>query len=211
MLGRSPITTNSAVPMQKAHMVSARTGTGNPPYTFVPGAAAPTLSSTGVTFYCCRAGDRRAQWKGRHSAGYSGARRSRKMETSARVFHDVEAGAAPVGAVAMPFRSTKTSAEWSTTGRLGRGSTSFFGAGGTQRADLDRPELVADVVDPHAGVLVGGEDQLRALKAARPVLVDVVRPEMAADGDVVAVARQREGGDADRVRSSPGCRRPRSA
>ena len=67
-------------------------------------------------------------------------------------------------------------------------------------ADLDRPEGIGDVIDPDAGVLIGGEDQPRALKRAGPVLVDIVRAEMAADRDIVAVVRQRERCDADRVR-----------
>jgi hypothetical protein len=42
-------------------------------------------------------------------------------------------------------------------------------------ADLHRAKLVGDVVDPDAGILVSREDQRLALKALRPVLVDIVR------------------------------------
>ena len=50
-----------------------------------------------------------------------------------------------------------------------------------------RPELVLDVVNAQAGVLIGREDQLGADEAAGPVLMDVVRPEMAADLQIVLV------------------------
>ena len=95
--------------------------------------------------------------------------------------------------------STKTSAECRTIGRFGRGSTQFGRRRRHERGDFLRPELVLDVVHAQARVLVGGEDQLLADEAARPIFVDVVRPEMAADLEIVLVRRLREGRDADRV------------
>src|SRR5260370_19564215 len=64
---------------------------------------------------------------------------------------------------------------------------------------LLRPELILDGVDAQAGVLICGKYNLGADEAARPVLVDVVWPEMAPDLQIVLVRRRREGRDADRV------------
>jgi hypothetical protein len=64
-----------------------------------------------------------------------------------------------------------------------------------ESTDLLGPVRVGDVEHAHARVLVGGEDQLGADQAAGPVLVDVVRAEMAALGDIVGFGRGREGGD----------------
>src|SRR5580693_2919724 len=54
------------------------------------------------------------------------------------------------------------------------------------------PELVLDVVHAQARVLVCGEDQLLADEGARPIFVDVVRPEMTADLEIVLVRGRRE-------------------
>ena len=66
------------------------------------------------------------------------------------------------------------------------------GAGGTQAPTSLGPVLVADVEHAHAGVLIGREDQLGADEAAGPVLVDVVRAEMAALALVVGLGRRAE-------------------
>src|SRR4051812_37393032 len=58
--------------------------------------------------------------------------------------------------------------------------------------DLFRPGLVGEVVDPHARVVIGGEDQLGALECARPVLVQVVRAEKSSLRAVVGFAGLRE-------------------
>jgi hypothetical protein len=66
-----------------------------------------------------------------------------------------------------------------------------------RHAGADLWGRVADVVHPNSSVLVGGENQSGALKAAGPILVHIVRPEMAADRDVIAIDRHRQGGDTD--------------
>jgi hypothetical protein len=45
-----------------------------------------------------------------------------------------------------PSASTNASAECSTTGRLGRGSISFFGAGGTQAPTFSGPGRLRDAL-----------------------------------------------------------------
>ena len=56
--------------------------------------------------------------------------------------------------------------------------------------------MVADVEYAHSRVLIGGKDQFRADETARPVLVDIVRAEVAALVHVVRLRRRREGGNA---------------
>ena len=53
---------------------------------------------------------------------------------------------------------------------------------------------------PDAGVLPRGEDQVFGDEALRPILPDVVRPEMGAFARIVDLRRSWESGDADRVR-----------
>jgi len=76
------------------------------------------------------------------------------------------------------------------------------GAGG-ERADFARPVRIADVEGAHPRVLVGGEDELRAHEASRPVLVDVVRSEVAALAHIVGLRRRGKGGDAHRICLGP--------
>jgi len=62
----------------------------------------------------------------------------------------------------MPFLSTNTSAECSTTGRFGLGSINFFGAGGTHAASLE--ELLSDLrkrTTAGATVLIKGSRFMR--------------------------------------------------
>src|SRR5258708_37300754 len=49
-----------------------------------------------------------------------------------------------------------------------------------QRANFLGPIWVADVEHAHSRVLIGGKGQFRAYETARPVLVDIMRAEMAA-------------------------------
>src|SRR5687767_9094196 len=65
--------------------------------------------------------------------------------------------------------------------------------------DLFRPRLVGDIVDPHAGVVVRGEDDSRALESARPVLVQVMRAEKPALRAVVGLGGLRERTDDRRI------------
>ena len=58
------------------------------------------------------------------------------------------------------------------------------------RRHLARRELVGDVEDAHARVVVGGEDRRLALQAVGPVLVQVVRPEGAEPAEVAARRRR---------------------
>src|SRR5215831_1862891 len=50
---------------------------------------------------------------------------------------------------------------------------------------LARLKRVVNVVGAHAGVVIGGEDQPRALEGARPVFVQVMRAEVATLGAIV--------------------------
>ena len=127
------------------------------------------------------------------------------------VLHDVQAGAAPIGAVAKAVLVDEDVGRVQDDGPVGARVDQLLRRRRHAGADLDGAELVADVVDPDAGVLVGGEDQRRALETARPVLVNVVRAEMSTDGDIV---RDRLAAERSRYRSgstSPDCRTPRSA
>ena len=66
-------------------------------------------------------------------------------------------------------------------------------------SDLARLERVLDIVGAHAGIVVGGEDQTRALERAGPVFMQVVRAEAAALGAIVRLRGLGEGGDADGI------------
>src|SRR5271166_3465823 len=66
-------------------------------------------------------------------------------------------------------------------------------------ADLLRPVRIRDVEHAHARTLPSGEDRGRALERAGPVLVQIVRPELATHLDVVLIARNRHRRDADRI------------
>jgi hypothetical protein len=76
----------------------------------------------------------------------------RRSDRSAAIFHDEETGAAPVGAITKTVSVDERRTECSAADRLGRGSISFL--------DFDGTKLIADVIDAHAGILVGGEDQM---------------------------------------------------
>src|SRR5688500_9114176 len=65
--------------------------------------------------------------------------------------------------------------------------------------DLLRPARVLEVVDPHAGVVVSGEDEARALEGARAILVQVVRAEEPALCAVVGFGGLRERADERRI------------
>ena len=58
------------------------------------------------------------------------------------------------------------------------------------RRDLFRPILIADVEHAHAGVVIGREDRLLADEAAGPVLVQVVRAEVAHRAEVAPRRRR---------------------
>ena len=62
---------------------------------------------------------------------------------------------------------------------------------------LLRPVRIGEVVDPHAGVVVGADDGRRTDEAALSVLVDVVRAEASAPGDVVGLVGDWERRDRD--------------
>src|SRR6202030_3556093 len=64
---------------------------------------------------------------------------------------------------------------------------------------LARLEWILDVEDPDAGIVIGREDEARALEGARPVLPKIMRPEIAAFGAVVGLGRDRHRGEAHRV------------
>src|SRR5882757_7204285 len=114
------------------------------------------------------------------------------------VLHDVQAGAAPVGAVANAVPVDEHVGRMQDDRPIGTRVDQFLRSRRHAGADLDRTELVADVVNPHSRVLVGGEDQRGTLETARPVLVNVMRPQMSTDRDIVPVVWLRESGDADR-------------
>src|SRR5204863_1262568 len=61
-----------------------------------------------------------------------------------------------------------------------------------QRADFFRRECVGYVEHTDASILMGREDHLRTDEGAGPVLVEIVRPEMAALRLVVGFGRCRE-------------------
>src|SRR5215471_16785237 len=106
-------------------------------------------------------------------------RRRELTPSSASVFHDIEPGIV-VGAIGNPIAVDEDVGGLNDAGAVRPVIDQPARRRRHQRADLDRPVLVADVEHPHAGVLVGGEDQLRADEAARAVLVNIVRAEMRA-------------------------------
>src|SRR5690348_998545 len=112
------------------------------------------------------------------------SRRWSRTGRSAEIFHDIEPGAAPVGAVAKAVPVDEHVGRVQHDRSVRPGIDELLRRRGHARADLDRPERIGDVIDPDAGVLIGGEDQRRALKRAGPVLVDIVGTEMAADRDI---------------------------
>src|SRR6266851_8832730 len=90
-----------------------------------------------------------------------------------------------------PRRSTNTSAEawWCQASRRGRDKCrDFFG---TKR--------IGNVIDSQPCVLVGHENDVRALEAALAILVQIVRPKLAADLAVVLFSGDRERGDRDGI------------
>ena len=62
-------------------------------------------------------------------------------------------------------------------------------------ADFLRAVRIGDVEHPHAGALPGGEDRGRGPERSGPVLVQVMRAELATHRDVVLVGRGRHGCD----------------
>src|SRR5258707_9503137 len=120
------------------------------------------------------------------------------MSSSALVFHDVEPGA-EVGDVAKRVLVDEYVGRVQHN-RSVRARIDPFGRRRRHKGgQLLLPELILDGVDAQAGVLICGKYHLGADEAARPVLVDVVWPEMAPDLQIVLVRRRREGRDADRV------------
>ncbi len=61
---------------------------------------------------------------------------------------------------------------------------------------LARLERILDVKDPDAGIVIGREDEAGALEGARPVLPEIMGPEIAAFGAVIGLGRDRHGGEA---------------
>jgi hypothetical protein len=83
---------------------------------------------------------------------------------STEILHDVESGAAPVGAVAETILVHEDIGRVKHDWPVGAGIDKFLRGGRHAGADFDRPEGIGDVIDPDAGVLIGGEDQPRALE-----------------------------------------------
>src|SRR5205814_7799005 len=61
-------------------------------------------------------------------------------------------------------------------------------------------EGVADIDDPHPGILIGREDQLRALERAGAIFMQIMRTEFRALLAVILLSRRRKGADLHRVR-----------
>jgi hypothetical protein len=105
------------------------------------------------------------------------------MSSSALVFHDVEPGA-EVGDVAervlVDEYVGRVQHDRSVRARIDPFGRRRRHEGG----HLLRPELILDGVDAQAGVLICG-NIISELTTARPVLVDVVWPEMAPDLQIV--------------------------
>src|SRR5450755_4479391 len=87
------------------------------------------------------------------------ARPTSSSKSSPLVLHDVQAGAAPVGAVANAVPVDEHVGRMQDDRPIGTRVDQFLRSRRHAGADLDRAELVADVVNPHPRVLVGGEDQ----------------------------------------------------
>src|SRR5712671_3750470 len=118
--------------------------------------------------------------------------------SSAKVFHDVKPSIV-IRAIDNPIAVDEYIRGLNDAGAVGTMVDQAPRRGRHQRADLDRAVLVADVEDPHARILIGRENELRAHEAAGAVLVDIVRTEMRALGLVVCFGRGREGRDAHGV------------
>src|SRR5271169_5660792 len=97
-------------------------------------------------------------------------------EWSARVFHDVQTGAAPIRAVRDSILVDEDIGGVQHHRPVGPRIHQLLRRGRNAGTDLYGLVGVADVIDANPGVLVGGENQFGALKAARAVLVHVVRP-----------------------------------
>src|SRR5258706_12908814 len=66
-------------------------------------------------------------------------------------------------------------------------------------SDLRGAERIANVVHPYASIEISREDQVGTLEGARPVLVQVVRPELPALFAVVDFVRYWQGGNRNRI------------
>src|SRR5713226_6590801 len=73
------------------------------------------------------------------------------------------------------------------------------GIGRYVESDFARLKRVLDVEGAHARIVIGGENQTRALERAGPVFVQIVRAEAAALGAIIRLRGLREGRDADRI------------
>ena len=101
----------------------------------------------------------------------------------------------------MPLASTKRSADWITRGRFRRACRPCARAPAGTSAPVSFGSIgVGNIEDAHAGILLGGEDQRVGLEAAGPVLMQIMRAEMAALGGIVGFGRRRQRCDRDRVR-----------
>src|SRR6266852_711645 len=118
--------------------------------------------------------------------------------SSAKVFRDVKPGIV-IGAIHNPIAVDEYVGGLNDAGAVRPVIDEAARRGRNERADLDRPVLIADIEHAHARVLIRREDQLRAHEAAGPVLVDIVRTEMRAIRHVVRFGRRREGRDAHRI------------
>src|SRR6516165_10441171 len=111
---------------------------------------------------------------------------------------DVEPGVI-VGEIHDTLRIDKAVAGLDHSRPVGTRVEHMLGIGRHEEPGLARLERVLDVEDPHTGIVIGREDKARALKGARPVLPEIMRPEIAAFGAVVGLGRDRHRGEAHRI------------
>src|SRR3984893_1381121 len=73
-----------------------------------------------------------------------------------------------------------------------------LGIGRHEEPGLARLERILNVEHPDASIVIGGKDEARALEGTRPVLPEIMRPEIAAFGAVIGLGRDWHGGEAHR-------------
>ena len=114
------------------------------------------------------------------------------------ILHRVQAGIV-VGAVDDPIAVDENVGRLDDTGAIRPSVDQPRRLWRHESADFCRPVLIANIENPNAGILISRKNEIRADKAARPVFMEIMRPEMTALADIIRFIRRREGRDADRI------------
>src|SRR5215471_8344065 len=123
--------------------------------------------------------------------------RANFLTALAFIFHDVETCAAPIGAVRDAILIDKDVGRMQYHWPIGPRIHQLVRRRRHAGTNFGRLVGISDVIDSHPGILVGREDDLGTLKTAGTIFMHIVRSEMTANRDIVAISRQRECGDAN--------------